>query len=79
MTKLKLDDSVIAHIVKLVQLGFLQGLDVVDYFRRIELVAEETEGNTSSLFLSKEYSEKHEKEIQQLLDQKPVETETLEE
>lgn len=74
MTKLKLDDSVIAHIVKLVQLGFLQGLDVVDYFRQIELVADETEGEINSLFLSKEYSEKHEKEIQQLLDQKPAET-----
>jgi hypothetical protein len=74
MKKLKLDDSVIAHIVKLVQLGFLQGLDVVDYFRQIELVSDELDDKSQALFLSKEYLEKHEKEIQQLLDQKPSES-----
>lgn len=62
-TTLKLDDSVIAHIVKLIQLGFLQGLDVVDYFRQITLVEED-----SQLFLDADYDEKISSEIQHLLD-----------
>lgn len=62
-TTLKLDDSVIAHIVKLVQLGFLQGLDVVDYFRQITLVEEDNQ-----LFLDSSYESKIENEIQKLLE-----------
>lgn len=62
-TTLKLDDSVIAHIVKLIQLGFLQGLDVVDYFRQITLIVEDNQ-----LFLDPEYDEKISSEIQHLLD-----------
>jgi len=67
MDKIKLDDSVIAHIVRLVQLGFLQGLDVVDYFRQIELTLEDSETNSNILYLNKDYLEKHEQEIQNLL------------
>ena len=62
-TTLKLDDSVIAHIVKLVQLGFLQGLDVVDYFRQMDLIQED-----DSLFLEPNYEQKISDEIQHLLD-----------
>jgi len=65
MTKLKLNDAVIAHIVKLIQLGLLQGLDVVDYFRQIELVIEEGE---SFLKLDEEYLERHELEISEMLE-----------
>lgn len=65
MTKLKLNDEVIAHIVKLIQLGLLQGLDVVDYFRQIELVSEEGE---SFLKLDEEYLERHELEISEMLE-----------
>lgn len=60
---MKLNDSVIAHIVKLIQLGFLQGLDVVDYFRQIRLQNEDGE-----LFLDPTYAERHEKEVQALLE-----------
>ena len=67
MDKIKLDDSVIAHIVRLVQLGFLQGLDVVDYFRQIELTLEDSETNSNILYLNKEYLVRHEQEIQHLL------------
>ena len=62
--KVKLDDSVIAHIVKLIQLGLLQGLDIVDYFRQIVLVAEE--GNPV-LTLDSDYENRHEEEIEFLM------------
>jgi hypothetical protein len=41
LNKFKLDDSSIAHIVKLIQLGFITGTDVVDHFRMIELVSDD--------------------------------------
>jgi len=65
MTKLKLNDAVIAHIVKLIQLGLLQGLDVVDYFRQIELVVKEGE---TFLTLDEDYLERHELEISRMLE-----------
>lgn len=34
----RLSDTTIAHLVRLIQLGFIQGLDVTDYFRNIVLV-----------------------------------------
>lgn len=61
-TTFKLDDSVIAHIVKLIQLGFLQGLDVVDYFRQIVLIEE-----NSQLHLEANYANKIQEEIDHLL------------
>lgn len=33
----KLDDSVLAQIVRLIQLGFLTGTDVVDHMRQLKL------------------------------------------
>ena len=40
MEKLKLKytltDEVISHLVKLLQLGLLEGTDITDHFRRIE-------------------------------------------
>ena len=66
MNNVKLNDSVIAHIVKLVQLGLLQGLDVVDHFRQIRLDIIET---NNELILNDDYLDRHEKEINNLLQQ----------
>jgi hypothetical protein len=74
MNNMKLNDSVIAHIVKLVQLGLLQGLDVVDYFRQIRLDIIET---NNELILNDDYLERHEKEINDLLEQAPVDNQNL--
>ena len=49
----KLTDGVVAHVVKLLQIGLLEGTDVTDHFRRISLVADD-EGQ---LYLSEEYEE----------------------
>ena len=54
MNNIKLNDNVIAHLVKLLQIGILTGTDVVDQFRMIRLTVEEGE-----LFLDKEYEEKY--------------------
>jgi hypothetical protein len=66
--KFKLDDSTISHIVRLIQLGLLQGLDVVDYFRQIELVADKN----GRLSPEEEYLIRHEKEIKDLIDSIPA-------
>lgn len=63
LNKVKLHDSTIAHIVKLIQLGLLQGLDVVDYFRQIEMNVDES----GSLFLDEDYEKRHEEEIESLM------------
>ena len=68
LKKFKLDDSTISHIVTLIQIGILQGIDVVDYFRQIELVSDEN-GN---LRPESEYLSRHEKEIQDLIDSVPA-------
>jgi len=47
----KLTDGVIAHVVKLLQLGLLEGTDITDHFRRVTLIADE-EGQ---LYLSGDY------------------------
>ncbi len=58
----KLDDSVIAHFVKLLQLGLLTGTDIVDHFRMVRLTLEEEE-----LFLNKEYMLAQEENINKML------------
>lgn len=74
MNNVKLNDSVIAHIVKLVQLGLLQGLDVVDYFRQIRLDIVES---SNELILNNDYTDRHEKEINSLLQKASTETQDL--
>ena len=61
--KFKLDDSSIAHIVKLIQLGFITGTDIVDHFRMIEFVSDEK----GVLYLDKAYSENQETNIEKML------------
>ena len=62
--KLKLSDSSIAQIVKLLQLGLLTGTDVADQFRTLELVQV---GNR--LEPDPEYMEVFEKNLQKLQDE----------
>ena len=62
----RLDDSVIAQIAKLVQIGFATGTDVTDYFR--ELVMEADPKRESHLVLTPEYKEKHAKDIDSMFD-----------
>ena len=60
---IKLNDSVIAHFVKLLQLGLLTGTDIVDHFRMVRLTLEEEE----ELFLNKEYMLAQEENINKML------------
>ena len=63
INKFKLDDSSIAHIVKLIQLGFITGTDIVDHFRMIRFVADES----GSLHLDSEYEERQSTNIEKML------------
>ena len=58
----KLNDSVIAHFVKLLQLGLLTGTDIVDHFRMVRLNLEDDE-----LFLNKDYEKNQEENIEKML------------
>ena len=59
---MKLDDEVIAHIAKTVQLGMLTGTDVVDHLRM--MILEESEGK---LFLNEDYRKNSEENIEKML------------
>ena len=63
INKFKLNDSSIAHIVKLIQLGFITGTDIVDHFRMIQFIADED----GSLHLEKEYEERQADNIKKML------------
>ena len=69
----KLNDSVIAHFVKLLQLGLLTGTAIVDHFRMVRLTLEEGE-----LFLNKEYENNQEENINKMLQQASEIAETQE-
>ena len=69
----KLNDSVIAHFVKLLQLGLLTGTDIVDHFRMVRLTLEEGE-----LFLNADYESNQEENINRMLQQASELTETQE-
>ena len=57
-----LTDEVISHLVKLLQLGLLEGTDITDHFRRIEMVTDE-EGK---LYLSDSYQEAFEDSLSRM-------------
>jgi hypothetical protein len=59
-TVFKLDDSVIAQIVRILQIGILTGTDVSDHMR--ELILEPSAGG-SSLVLTPEYVNKHQRDL----------------
>ena len=58
----KSNDSVIAHFVKILQLGLLTGTDIVDHFRMVRLALDEGE-----LFLNEEYEKSQEQNIEKML------------
>lgn len=60
---MKLNDEVISHIAKCLQLGLLTGTDIIDHLRMIKLQIVNDE-----LFLDEEYAEQHAKNIQNMLD-----------
>ena len=61
---MRLDDSVIAHVAKLIQLAILTGTDIVDHMRMIRLSE-----NDRALFLDPEYEENSTQNIQSMLQQ----------
>lgn len=63
LNRFKLDDSSIAHIVKLIQLGFITGTDIVDHFRMIQFVSDEN----GSLHLDKDYELSQAANIEKML------------
>ena len=58
----KLTDGVIAHVVKLLQIGLLEGTDVTDHFRRVTLLADD-EGQ---LYLSDDYEESFNESLEKM-------------
>jgi len=61
----KLDDSTIAQIVKLIQMGILTGTDVTDQLRTLRLTVDE---DTDRLVPSQEYSESFEENLNRLME-----------
>jgi len=62
MTKLKLTDEVVAHIVQLLQIGLLEGTDISDHFRRIELSSDED----GMLYLTEEYEKTFQESLEKM-------------
>ena len=62
MEDLRLNDSVIAHLAKLLQLSILTGTDIVDHMRQVRVV--ETDGE---LYLTEKYEAQSEHNIQRML------------
>jgi len=64
ISKYRLADEVISHLVQLLQLGLLEGTDVTDHFRRVEM---ETDEN-GTLYLSESYQEAFEESLKKMQD-----------
>ncbi len=60
----KLDDTTIAQIAKCVQIAILTGTDVVDHLRQLEL-----EVNDKTIFVTDNYKETFETNIQKMLNE----------
>ena len=63
LTDLKLDDSAIAQIAKVLQMAILSGTDIVDNLRLMRLTSED-----GKLILSENYVEKFEEDIEHMVD-----------
>jgi|TARA_R110000851_G_C12698762_1_gene525849 hypothetical protein len=61
---MKLNDEVIAHIAKILQMALITGTDIVDHLRM--MVLDENEGILS---LNQEYNENNEANIQRMIDE----------
>ena len=60
---MKLNDEVIAHIAKILQLAILTGTDIVDHMRLIRL----TTGTDNDLLLDEDYAENSQANIERML------------
>ena len=70
---LKLDDSVVGHIAKLLQVALITGTDIIDHMRMIRLTSEE-----SNLVLQKEYQEIFDSSLEKMLENVQTETQDTE-
>ena len=61
---MKLNDEVIAHIAKLLQMALITGTDIVDNLRMI--ILDEKEG---TLYLNEAYIENNDANIQKMIDE----------
>ena len=66
MNDIRLSDSVIAHIVQLLQLGLLEGTDITDHFRRIRVQIAEGEA-----FLTEEYENTFDETVKKIIEFNP--------
>jgi hypothetical protein len=67
---MRLNDSVIAHIAKLLQLGILTGTDIIDHLRMIRLRVSEEEGEIKDeLFLAKDYEKSADSNVEKMLNE----------
>ena len=64
---MKLNDEVISHIAKLIQMAILTGTDIVDHLRTIKLVEDNNE-----LFLTEECNSQIDQNILSMLKDIPV-------
>lgn len=62
--KMKISDTCIAHLVKLIQMAFLSGTDIVDHLRMMELVYS---AQTKMLEIEAEYLEHFNSSIDKML------------
>ena len=66
---MKLNDSSIAHIAKLIQMALLTGTDIVDHLRMMEL-----EDSDGSLVLGSEYAEVFDHSLQKMIENAATKT-----
>jgi hypothetical protein len=59
---MKLNDEVIAHVAKILQMALITGTDIVDHMRMLVLTGEGNE-----LFLDEEYLKNHAKNIDKMI------------
>ena len=70
---LRLDDSVVGHIAKLLQVALITGTDIIDHMRMIRLSSED-----SNLVLQKEYQEIFDSSLEKMLENVQTETQDTE-
>ena len=71
---MKLNDTTIAHFVKLIQVAFITGTDIVDHFRMMELEL----NSEKSIVLNEEYEKIFEEQIEKMLENANTQNEKVE-
>ena len=61
---MKLNDEVIGHVAKILQMALLTGTDIVDHLRMVVLEAQDGE-----LFLNEDYVNNHNENIENMLNE----------